>query len=129
MSPGLARHDAPDGIGRGISDTTRVIHDDAARALARRVHGDGDADARRRWAGSVSSASGPGANATDPNAPPAPPAALTIEEMKLRAAEKLLPIPRFTKGEEQCYFFLRDDPSVPTHGGPFLPPAPRSHVG
>ena len=55
---------------------------------------------------------GPGANATDPNAPPAPPAALTIEEMKLRAAEKLLPIPRFTKGEEQCYFFLRDDPSV-----------------
>ena len=55
---------------------------------------------------------GPGANATDPNAPPAPPAALTIEEMKLRAAEKLLPIRRFTKGEEQCYFFLRDDPSV-----------------
>ena len=55
---------------------------------------------------------GPGANATDPNAPPAPPAALTIEEMKLRAAEKLLPIPRFTKGEDQCYFFLRDDPSV-----------------
>ena len=72
---------------------------------------------------------GPGANATDPNAPPAPPAALTIEEMKLRAAEKLLPIPRFTKGEEQCYFFLRDDPSVPAHGGPFLPPAPRAHVG
>ena len=32
---------------------------------------------------------GPGANATDPNAPPAPPAALTIEELKLRAAEKL----------------------------------------
>ena len=56
VSPGLARHDAPDGIGRGISDTTRVIHDDAAARVARRVHGDGDADARRRWAGSVSSA-------------------------------------------------------------------------
>ena len=53
-----------------------------------------------------------GGNVTDPNAPPAPPAALTIEEMKTRAAEKLISVPRFTKGEEQCYFFLRSDPSV-----------------
>ena len=53
-----------------------------------------------------------GGNVTDPNAPPAPPAALTIEEMKTRAAEKLISVPRFTKSEEQCYFFLRSDPSV-----------------
>ena len=65
-----------------------------------------------------------GGNVTDPNAPPAPPAALTIEEMKTRAAEKLISVPRFTKGEEQCYFFLRSDPSVQPMADRFflLPP-------